>query len=34
MSEIIEAGGKHITFVVSDEKARDAFQDCFKRERN
>jgi UTP-glucose-1-phosphate uridylyltransferase len=33
MSEIIQAGGKHITFVVSDENAMRSFKDCFKREK-
>ncbi|MEE3003212.1 MAG: sugar phosphate nucleotidyltransferase [Pseudomonadota bacterium] len=32
MSEIISAGGKYITIVVSDDNAKKAFQECFKRE--
>lgn len=32
MSQIIEAGGKHISIVVSDEAAVDSFRQCFSRE--
>ena len=32
MKQIILAGGKHITIVVADNSAVDAFKQCFSRE--
>ncbi|MDR3126719.1 MAG: hypothetical protein LBT92_03755 [Rickettsiales bacterium] len=32
MGQIIKAGGKHVTFVVSDEATKGAFEACFRRE--
>lgn len=34
VNDIISAGGKHITIVCSDEKAKAAFQECFTREKD
>jgi UTP-glucose-1-phosphate uridylyltransferase len=32
MGQIIEAGGRHVTIVVSDESVAGAFRQCFRRE--
>lgn len=34
VKEIINAGGKNITFVVSSEKTKEAFEECFRREKD
>jgi len=32
MGQIIKAGGRHVTFVISDKSTQDAFEACFRRE--
>ena len=34
MAELLSAGAKHVTIVVSDEKAKEAFEGAFAREKN